>query len=135
MVLVEGCAAQLLGTGDGFAETLTAQQCFPIHYVLRSEAIEYVAMPSGCQGCGPGGNRVEWPPIDLILPVLEHCMTISLTLFGTTACHLCEECLQLTRPLEGNGVVVRQVDITEDPALMAQDRKSTRLNSSHVRIS
>ncbi|MDX9687494.1 MULTISPECIES: glutaredoxin family protein [Halopseudomonas] len=47
-------------------------------------------------------------------------MTISLTLFGTTACHLCEECLQLTRPLEGNGVVVRQVDITEDPALMAQ---------------
>ena len=47
-------------------------------------------------------------------------MTISLTLFGTTACHLCEECLQLTRLLEGNGVVVRQVDITEDPALMAQ---------------
>lgn len=47
-------------------------------------------------------------------------MTISLTLFGTTACHLCEECLQLTRPLEGNGAVVRQVDITEDPALMAQ---------------
>ena len=45
-------------------------------------------------------------------------MSIALTLFGTTACHLCEECLHLTRPLEGNGVHVQQVDITEDPALM-----------------
>ena len=46
-------------------------------------------------------------------------MTV-LTLFGTTACHLCEECLHLTRPLEGNGIVVRQVDITESPELLAR---------------
>ena len=45
-------------------------------------------------------------------------MSISLTLFGTTACHLCDECLLLTRPLEGNGVAVRQVDIVEDLALL-----------------
>lgn len=45
-------------------------------------------------------------------------MTTTLTLFGTTACHLCEECVLLTRPLEGNGVRVRQVDITDDPALL-----------------
>lgn len=45
-------------------------------------------------------------------------MTTSLTLFGTTACHLCEECLLLTRPLQGNGILVREVDIVEDPALL-----------------
>ena len=45
-------------------------------------------------------------------------MSISLTLFGTTACHLCEECLMLTRPLEGNGVRVQQVDIVDDPELL-----------------
>lgn len=45
-------------------------------------------------------------------------MTVSLTLFGTTACHLCEECLLLTGPLEGNGVVVRQQDIVDDPELL-----------------
>ena len=44
-------------------------------------------------------------------------MTV-LTLFGTTACHLCEECLLLTRPLAGNGIQVRQVDITDDPDLL-----------------
>lgn len=45
-------------------------------------------------------------------------MTISLTLFGTTACHLCEECLLLTRPLEGNGVRVSQVDIVDSSELL-----------------
>ena len=45
-------------------------------------------------------------------------MSVSLTLFGTTACHLCEECLMLTRPLEGNGVRVQQVDIVDDPQLL-----------------
>lgn len=45
-------------------------------------------------------------------------MSISLTLFGTTACHLCEECLLLTRPLEGNGVQVQQVDIVDHPELL-----------------
>lgn len=42
----------------------------------------------------------------------------SLTLFGTTACHLCEECLLLTQPLAGNGIQVRQVDIVDDPELL-----------------
>lgn len=45
-------------------------------------------------------------------------MSVSLTLFGTTACHLCEECLMLTRPLQGNGVRVQQVDIVDDPQLL-----------------
>ncbi|WP_193074260.1 glutaredoxin family protein [Pseudomonas sp. FME51] len=44
--------------------------------------------------------------------------SLTLTLFGTTACHLCEECLHLTRPLEGNGIVVRQVDIVDSPELL-----------------
>ncbi|MFA5678623.1 MAG: glutaredoxin family protein [Pseudomonas sp.] len=44
-------------------------------------------------------------------------MATSLTLFGTTACHLCEECLMLTRPLAGNGIEVQQVDIVDDPEL------------------
>ena len=44
-------------------------------------------------------------------------MTISLTLFGTTACHLCEHCLSLTQPLAASGVQVRQVDIVEDNQL------------------
>ena len=44
--------------------------------------------------------------------------SLNLTLFGTTACHLCEECLMLTRPLQGNGILVRQVDIAEDATLL-----------------
>lgn len=44
--------------------------------------------------------------------------SLTLTLFGTTACHLCEECLYLTRPLEGNGIVVQQVDIIDSAELL-----------------
>ncbi|WP_256582234.1 glutaredoxin family protein [Pseudomonas sp. MYb185] len=44
--------------------------------------------------------------------------SLTMTLFGTTACHLCEECLMLTQPLQGNGILVRQVDIVEDPELL-----------------
>src|SRR5690606_41222096 len=53
-------------------------------------------------------------------PALDHSSASPLPLCGTAASRLCEERLPLTRPLEGNGVVVRQVDMTEDPALMAQ---------------
>lgn len=52
-------------------------------------------------------------------------MTVSLTLFGTTACHLCEECLLLTRPLEGNGIRVHQIDIVDD--LQSLERYQLRI--------
>lgn len=44
--------------------------------------------------------------------------TLRITLFGTTACHLCEAAAALLQPFAGNGVQVKEVDITEDPALM-----------------
>jgi glutaredoxin-related protein len=43
---------------------------------------------------------------------------VSLTLYGTSACHLCEQAAAALQPLAGNGVVVQQVDITESETLM-----------------
>lgn len=43
---------------------------------------------------------------------------LTITLYGTTACHLCEAAVALLQPFSGNGVQVNEVDITEDPALM-----------------
>ena len=37
VILVKRCAAKLFRTGHGFAETFAAEQCFPIHAVLRSD--------------------------------------------------------------------------------------------------
>lgn len=44
--------------------------------------------------------------------------TLQITLFGTQACHLCEETLYLLQPLAGNGVAVREVDIVSDQTLL-----------------
>ncbi len=41
-----------------------------------------------------------------------------LTLYGTTACHLCESALAVLEPLKGNGVYIREVDISDDAGLM-----------------
>ena len=41
-----------------------------------------------------------------------------LTLYGTSACHLCESALAVLEPLKGNGVHVREVDISDDPLLL-----------------
>lgn len=43
---------------------------------------------------------------------------LTITLYGTTACHLCEAAAALLQPFAGNGVRVNEVDITDDPALM-----------------
>lgn len=43
---------------------------------------------------------------------------INLTLFGTTACHLCDLCESLIEPIKGNDVVVTKVDIADTPALL-----------------
>ncbi len=43
---------------------------------------------------------------------------VTVTLYGTSACHLCEEAASLLRPLAGNGVAVREVDIVEDQTLL-----------------
>ena len=43
---------------------------------------------------------------------------LQLTLFGTQACHLCEETLYMLQPLAGNGVAVREVDIVIDQTLL-----------------
>lgn len=43
---------------------------------------------------------------------------IHLTLFGTTACHLCDLCEELIEPVKGNGVVVTKVDIVDTPDLL-----------------
>lgn len=43
-----------------------------------------------------------------------------LTLYGTSACHLCDSALAELAPLQANGVQVREVDITESEQLMEQ---------------
>ncbi|KAA0696487.1 glutaredoxin family protein [Halopseudomonas laoshanensis] len=43
-----------------------------------------------------------------------------LTLYGTQACHLCEEASSLLALLSGNGVQVREQDITESAELMSR---------------
>lgn len=43
-----------------------------------------------------------------------------LTLFGTQACHLCEEASSLLAMLAGNGVQARERDIIESAELMAR---------------
>ena len=43
---------------------------------------------------------------------------LTITLYGTSACHLCEAAAALLQPFAGNGVQVNEVDITEEPALM-----------------
>ena len=42
-----------------------------------------------------------------------------LVLYGTQACHLCEEASSLLALLQGNGVEVREQDITDSDQLMA----------------
>jgi glutaredoxin len=42
------------------------------------------------------------------------------TLYGTSACHLCEAALAVLEPLAGNGVQVHEVDIISDAELMAR---------------
>ncbi len=41
----------------------------------------------------------------------------TLTLFGTTACHLCELCAAQVAPVTSNRLVLKEVDITESPEL------------------
>lgn len=41
-----------------------------------------------------------------------------LTLFGTLACHLCDEAKHILAPLLGNGLRLAEQDITEDATLM-----------------
>ncbi|WP_150277154.1 glutaredoxin family protein [Halopseudomonas salina] len=41
-----------------------------------------------------------------------------LTLYGTTACHLCEAATLELAPLQGNGLRPREQDITESDAMM-----------------
>lgn len=41
----------------------------------------------------------------------------TLTLFGTTACHLCELCAAQVAPLLGKHLVLRELDITDSPEL------------------
>jgi glutaredoxin len=43
---------------------------------------------------------------------------VSLTLYGTSACHLCEQASSLLQPLLGNGVSLGEVDITSSETLM-----------------
>lgn len=43
-----------------------------------------------------------------------------LTLYGTQACHLCEQASSLLALLAGNGVHVREQDITDSEALLAR---------------
>lgn len=41
-----------------------------------------------------------------------------LTLYGTLACHLCEDALQVLQPLLADGLQVQEVDISEDAQLL-----------------
>jgi len=41
-----------------------------------------------------------------------------LTLYGTSACHLCDAALAELAPLQANDVQVRELDITESEQLM-----------------
>lgn len=43
-----------------------------------------------------------------------------LTLYGTSACHLCDAALVELAPLQANGLQVREIDITESEQLMEQ---------------
>lgn len=43
-----------------------------------------------------------------------------LILYGTTACHLCEAATAELAPLQGNGLLPREQDITTSDALMEQ---------------
>lgn len=43
-----------------------------------------------------------------------------LTLYGTQACHLCEEASSLLALLAGNGVHAREQDITDSAVLLAR---------------
>ncbi|WP_092389618.1 glutaredoxin family protein [Halopseudomonas salegens] len=43
---------------------------------------------------------------------------VVLTLYGTSACHLCDAAMSALEPLKGNGVHVHVVDISEDPLLL-----------------
>ncbi len=43
---------------------------------------------------------------------------ILLTLYGTSACHLCDAALAELAPLQASGVQVREQDITESDQLM-----------------
>lgn len=55
-------------------------------------------------------------PICLKLPPMKP--VPDLTLYGTTACHLCEAATHELAPLAGNGLHPREQDITESDALM-----------------
>ncbi|HDZ55114.1 MAG TPA: glutaredoxin family protein [Pseudomonas xinjiangensis] len=43
---------------------------------------------------------------------------LNVTLFATSACHLCEEAASLLKPLAGNGVQVHEVDIIDSQTLL-----------------
>lgn len=44
--------------------------------------------------------------------------SVSITLYGTSACHLCEHAASILQPLSGNGVSLQEVDITASETLM-----------------
>lgn len=42
----------------------------------------------------------------------------TLTLFGTSACHLCELCVALVTPVMSDRIVLQEADITDTPELL-----------------
>jgi hypothetical protein len=44
-------------------------------------------------------------------------MSIELILYSTSACHLCEQALALVQPLLGDGLRLREVDISDSQEL------------------
>lgn len=45
---------------------------------------------------------------------------IRLTLYGTSACHLCDAAMAELAPLKANGLQVREVDIVDSEELMTR---------------
>ncbi len=58
-------------------------------------------------------------------------MDLNLTLYGTSACHLCEDALAIVLPLtQASGISLNQVDIAEDEFLENQYGTSIPVLSS-----